>query len=370
MKTYIPYSLILAAASAGMAFGAETAYTTPVGYVTQTCLPGSDTIVGVPLRLPTVAAAALTSAPTSGPTNAVLTVTGAAFGAFGGTHYVKFTSGANAGAIFAITSNDATTITIDRNGATLTATTGDKFSVTKFWTLAELFDPAVSTNDPATTGNAIVLSNLATGVNRRTEVLLPDTTTANINLSASATYYILKGVSPAPNQWRKQGGSTDAGGLQLWPDNYLTIRNPTTVTASTKFTNSGEVDTTKTLITLFTRVGAATEKRDNPKVITRPVDVTLNGLNLAQTSAFITSTSPTGVNRRDELIVFDNTTAALNKSAFKTYYFLGGAVNQWRLQGGSTDAGPDVIPAGSGFVIRKYGTAGGETVFWNNTPTY
>ena len=370
MKTYLPYSLILAAAASGMASGAETAYTTPVGYVTQTCLANSDTIVGVPLRLPTVAAAALSSNPSVGATNAVLTVTGATFGAFSGTHYVKFTSGPSAGSMFVITSNDATTITIDRNGATLGAVSGNSFSVTKFWTLAQLFDPSVSTNDPTTTGNAIVLSNTASGGNRRTEVLFADTITAGVNLSASSSYYILKGTSPALNTWRQQGGSTDAGGLQLWPDDYFTIRNPATVTSSTKLTVSGEVDTGNVVIPLFTRVGGATEKRDNSKLIMRPVDVTLAGLNLAQTAAFVSSSSASGGNRRDELIVFDNSTAAFNKSAFKTYYFLGGTTNQWRLQGGSTNAGTDVIPAGSGFIVRKYGTVGGETSLWNNTPTY
>src|SRR5688572_17647825 len=61
MKTFIPYSLLAALAASGLALGAETAYTTPVGYVSQTCLSNSDTLVGTPLRPATIAAAGLTS---------------------------------------------------------------------------------------------------------------------------------------------------------------------------------------------------------------------------------------------------------------------------------------------------------------------
>jgi hypothetical protein len=59
MKTYIPYSLILAAASCGLAFGAATAYTTPVGYTTTTLKPGIFNLVGTTVHNPTVAAGVL-----------------------------------------------------------------------------------------------------------------------------------------------------------------------------------------------------------------------------------------------------------------------------------------------------------------------
>ena len=57
MKTHITYSLLAAAAACGMAFGAETAYTTPVGYVSLAvgsaggnAVPAnSDVAVSIPL---------------------------------------------------------------------------------------------------------------------------------------------------------------------------------------------------------------------------------------------------------------------------------------------------------------------------------
>ena len=59
MKTYLPYSLILAAAASGMAFGAETAYTTPVGYVTQALAANQFTLAGLTVQQPTKAAGIL-----------------------------------------------------------------------------------------------------------------------------------------------------------------------------------------------------------------------------------------------------------------------------------------------------------------------
>ena len=64
------------------------------------------------------------------------------------------------------------------------------------------------------------------------------------------------------------------------------------------------------------------------------------------------------------------TVSGLNKSASAIYYFLGGTTNEWRKVGSALNAGSDVIPAGAALLIRKYGTAGGETVLWNNTAPY
>ena len=59
MKTHLSYSLILAAAASGMAFGAETAYTTPVGYTTKTLAPNQFNLMGLTVQQPTKAAGVL-----------------------------------------------------------------------------------------------------------------------------------------------------------------------------------------------------------------------------------------------------------------------------------------------------------------------
>ena len=65
MKTYIPYSLLLAAAASGLAYG-QTAYTTPVGYVTKSLPASQTTLVGLTVHSPTVAAGVL-DAESAGP---------------------------------------------------------------------------------------------------------------------------------------------------------------------------------------------------------------------------------------------------------------------------------------------------------------
>lgn len=55
MKPYT-YAFLAAAAACGLASAAETAYTTPVGYVTQTLSPNQFNLIGVTVHNPTAAA--------------------------------------------------------------------------------------------------------------------------------------------------------------------------------------------------------------------------------------------------------------------------------------------------------------------------
>ena len=124
MKPIIPFALLGALLAVGAVKAAET---TPVGYTVTTCPNNSDTIVGLPLRVSAAAAGALTANPSSTTGTPTLTSSSAAFGAVAGTHYVKFKSGASDGKWYAITANTATTLTVDLNGDTLGALSGDTF---------------------------------------------------------------------------------------------------------------------------------------------------------------------------------------------------------------------------------------------------
>ena len=365
MKTYLPYSLILAAAASGMASGAETAYTTPVGYVTQTCKADSDTYVGLPVRPSAAAAGALSAAPDSTTVSgsAILSLSGNSgftVNAFANTHYAKFKSGAASGKWFVITANTASSITVNLTGASLIAAPTDTLEVIKFWTLATLFDPAAATTNAATTPNAIVASTGTSPGTRNTQVLIPDLSGVGTDLSPTETYYVHAGI------WKKVGGgATSFNDYQLWPDTYVLVRNPVAVTIDTKYIISGEVDTTNFEIPLRT---AAASQQDNFVALVRPVDVTLNALNLGGTLAFLDSTSTAPGGRRDQLLVYDTATVEHDKAPAKTYYRFSG---QWRkVGGGAADFGTDVIPAGNGFIVRKYQAVGGPTYKWLNTPSY
>jgi uncharacterized protein (TIGR02597 family) len=361
MKSFISYSFLAAVAATSLALG-ETAVTIPVGYTTTVCPANSDTIVGLPLRQSAAATGALSSAPTISGSTAVLSASSASYtpSAYVGSYYVKFKSGSSAGKWFPVTANTATSLTVDLNGDTLAATSLDTFEVLKFWTLAELFNPATATTDATTTPHAIVasLTNLTGG--RRTQVLIPNLVAAGTNIAPATNYYIHDSV------WKKAGaGDTSFNNDQLWPDSYFIIRNPSSVTAATKYVSAGEVELNPFTVSLGTR---AAGQQDNFVGIPRPVDVTLDALALGGTAAFTSSTSTLTGGRRDQLLVFNNAAVAQNKAPVTNYYFHDGI---WKKAGGGdSNFGSDVIPAGSGFIIRKYNDAAGVTTFWKNTASY
>ncbi len=167
MKTKIPYSLILAAASCGLAIGAETAYTTPVGYVSTVMAPGQFTFGGLTVHQPSVAAGVLASS-----TSGSVTAAGS----------LNFTTLLTAGSIYILELPDGTIQEISSwSGATLN--TPDNVSsfvtnnVTTFKlrpcaTVATVFGLSNSsgltssaTGDPTTVDNVIVYTAPGVSVN-------------------------------------------------------------------------------------------------------------------------------------------------------------------------------------------------------------
>ncbi len=357
MKTLIPFTALAVLAASGIS-RAETALSNPSGYTTIVCPANSDTVVGLPLRTSADFAAALSSVPAVSGGNATLTVGDGLSGSFGNTHYVKFSSGSEVGNFFPVVSNNSTSLTVSLNGGAITATQGDRFEVIKFWTLGELFNPTEATTDPVTTPNAVVASTNVLGSGRRTEILLPDQVSRGINLAPSSIFFIQGGA------WRKVGVSGDFSATQLWPDAYFVIRHTAAVTQGTKYIATGQVEMSSILVPLTTRTNG---KQDNFVGIPRPVDVKLDDLGLKGSPAFTSSTNVLGSGRRDELLLFDNTTVGKNKAAATIYFVID---SQWRKVGSADNAGQDVVPAGTGFIIRKHPRTNGDTVFWRNTAPY
>ena len=136
MKTYIPYSLILAAASLGMAFGQTTAYTTPVGYETISLTAGFN-YMGVRLHNPivdaglvaTISATQMTSTSNFG---AILT------GGAGTTYIVEFLNGS--GAIQEVTGASASgsTLLLPEN-VTALVSAGAQYQIRAASTIASIF---------------------------------------------------------------------------------------------------------------------------------------------------------------------------------------------------------------------------------------
>jgi uncharacterized protein (TIGR02597 family) len=111
----------------------------------------------------------------------------------------------------------------------------------------------------------------------------------------------------------------------------------------------------------------AAGRQDNAVALVRPIPVKLSDLGLG--AAFEESADNTGLNRADELLVYDNLQAAVNKAPSKVYFR---AAGEWRLDDGSTYPPADdheVLPS-TGLVVRKAAGASDDTLRWLNTPTY
>jgi hypothetical protein len=112
MKTYIPYSLLAAAAACGMALG-DTAYTTPVGYYNFDGKAGGNIFIPAFVK-PAVFTGVMTGASSTTLTLAASSLVAGALnqGASYATHYVEITSGPNAGVPLDIVSNTDSVITL------------------------------------------------------------------------------------------------------------------------------------------------------------------------------------------------------------------------------------------------------------------
>lgn len=166
--------------------------------------------------------------------------------------------------------------------------------------------------------------------------------------------------------WKQTGkGNEDFGGQVLPPDNCFTIRHPASLSSHTVFRSFGEVETGVFTIPLFTRDNTA---QDNHIGLPRPIAVTLDELNLKQSGSFRPSNSMQPFGMRDQLLVYDNLQALINRSSSTIYYVYN---DEWkRVGGGSANRGNDVIPAGAGFIIRKFATSGMPTSLWENPPNF
>jgi uncharacterized protein (TIGR02597 family) len=326
-----------------------TATTDPVGFVTIDLPVNSDTIIAAPLTKAPIFQGSVSSR--SGFTISVSSAPN--WSQFTNT-YLQVVDGSQAGMIFDIASNTGDSLTLVNNGVQPTGLdAGAQFKLVEYWTLGTLF-PASSANVSFTP------SSNTLGVNRRTQILFPDTIGTGINRAPTDTYFFT-GTS-----WRKTTASTtDANNTPILPETYFIVRNPSTASSGLKLTVAGSVSTSSFTIPLDR---LSSSSNDNYVSISRPMDVALNDLGLISSGAFVASSNTLGVNRRDQLLVFSNNSTGLNKAASSTYYYV--TNSGWRSTStGATDVGTSVIPAGSGLVIRKYQNADTTTQFWSNPYT-
>jgi uncharacterized protein (TIGR02597 family) len=318
---------------------AQTAVTDPVGFTTTSLQTNSDSFVSIPFTRVPEFVGAISSA--SGGT---ITVIGNPWSAsqfkyVQGSqpkHYYVLIGASNTkeGHTYAITDNTANSLTVtttaldDVNG--IPANT--QMTIIPYWTPATVF--------PASDAN-VSFTPTTSPPTYQTLIRVPNYSASGINLPYAPEYYFNNGA------WRRVSDASDGSDDPLLPDGYFVIRNANGA-PTLPLTCLGGVLLKKIAVPLVT---AASPGQDSPVSLVRPLDVALNATGLGP--AF-------GPN--DQLLVFDNAQQAFNKSPSATYFY----DTRWRLAGDvtSADRGNDIIPLGSGFIIRK---VGGSTTFWTNS---
>lgn len=354
--------------------------TTPVGFNTINALGNSDTRFSTPLQRAAVYQGVVQSV-----NGNVITVQGLpgwssnqflyVSGTQSNTYYVTPTSGNKKGMFYTITANSAdsgtantTTLTVDTAGDTLDNVsgiiTGDSLSIIPYWTLDTVFPGQVG----------ITSTTSVSGAGSMTRIFIPDASSAGVDLAATTSYYYYSGTGFGGAGWRRSGGglTNKKNDDILSPDSYVIIRQDG-VASTAAITVAGGVPSSSRSYIIGTL--APNTDQDNAIAIDIPIPLTLTQSNLFESGAFVGTTSISGATG-DKLLVFDDTTAAIDKAAVKSYYYytgtgFGGA--GWRLQGGglTTIRNNDVVfQPGSGYNIRKQGTSSATSVVWTVPLTY
>lgn len=354
MKLHFQFLMPLAALlAAPLTSFAEETTTDPVGAMMINCLEGSDTIVSVPFRNAASFVGPISSISVDGnnvtigfDSNPNWTIN-----QFAGVYYVRFTSGTNSGRYYTVTANAGNSLTVDSNGDAMGGIViGNTMQLIKYYTLNELFPPASQTT--------FVLSLGTGGLQRRSELLMPNLISSGTNLAPSRVFFVT-----STGWFEATAGNAVSNNVVLLPDTFFIVRNKAGYGA-TSFIATGSVEMNPVSIPLSLSNGT---KQDNYVSIIRPVNVKLSDLNLTS-DIFTLSTGTGGLQRRDELFIYNNSLAGINKSAARAFFKT--ATGWFESTAGNAPADNVEITAGSGFVVRKYQSGADATVFWVNNPTY
>ncbi len=359
------FSILPCLAALGAFAGAARAQnvtTDPVGAVTLTLKGGSDTDISLPFHRPVALETQVQSITSNGSTNSDITVSASAnltgnqfvyvSGTQSNTYYLQFTSGNRAGSYYTVITNGNTTITVNNNGDTGlvgNVSTSDTFRVIPYWTLNTLFP----------NGASLYSTNNGTP---RSSILISPTTTPGINLSATAIYYY---YNDGTNQgWLSLNDNNLHPDVPLPPDASFIVRHPASTT-DTQLVLVGNVPMSAQSVVINNL--AAHTPQDNAIALPVPVAVSLVNSGLQNVLAATNTGTPV-----DELLVFDPTVVAQNKSATAIYYYYNDGTNHgWLSLSDNNIHDNDVIfQPGYGYVVRRAAQSTAGSVVWTYTPPY
>ncbi len=358
---------------------AQSATSEPVGFTTTSLLANSDTLISIPFtRAPefrgavqSISGNVITVAAKPGwISNQFVYLAGVQ----PKTYFVLIGGGLapnpKEGHSYLVTANGTDTLAVNPGGDTLAGiAAGTRVLVIPYWTLATIFPPSDA---------SISFTPTTSTSSYKTQILVPDNAASGTSLPVN-TYFFSNNVDGTPNNigWRLVGSNTtDRGDDPLLPSGYLVVRN-LNGSPTLPLKGIGSVLTTKFATPLRS---LATRSQDNAVSMLRPIGVTLNQTGLNPNDGSFVATPPAGELQgekavlKDQLLLFDNSVAAINKQPTAVYYYSAGRGERgsWRLIGDPVggDHGNDMIPAGSAILLRKAKTATDTTVFWINAPTY
>lgn len=335
MKTYIPYSLLLAAASAGMAFGAETAYTTPVGYVSlgnttpsQSAVAANTEVrISIPLDREVVFQGVVDTAGVTGST-----IPFAGTPALGNLttvpHIAIIANGAKSGLVGLVTANTANSVTIQtQSGEVVTdVAAGAGVVIQKAWTVSSLLSGGV-----IPTGTQLfAFSGTAPGI-----VIAPD------------LIFEFDGTD-----WVDTNSFEPANNVVLYPGEGFVLRNPTTTPIPSLVVSGTVPKANHRLIVSNLSAGVG---QDIPFGFTSPVNE-------------VVGLSGAGFTIGDQILAFNNTTTGVVKAP--------NIILEWDgADWVDTDSFEPVtttfsFQGGVSYVYRRPAGAPAGDVTWSNQPTY
>lgn len=319
MKTKITYSLLAAAAACGFAQAQTTAYTTPVGYITQAIAAngsGAETYLSPSLIQPSVFAGASTATPSGLST---IDFSGSVPAALDGTYLLEITSGASAGWWSTVASSTATSITVtDAFPSGLTI--GTTVAVRKHSTVGNF----LGANSPGLTP--------FDGVNPNDEVIILNPVTQ----ATTTLAYVPTAVSGLPDGWFDLVLSASADNYVIEPGTAIKIK--LIGSTSLSVVSSGEVKLTPTQVDVF----------PNFNWIGTPLAVggTLDYMNFAAQLIPFDGVSTTS----DELSFLDAAQVSTPYASLDPSFGLGVVMGNLVT---SSPAGDYVFPGGTGAVLKR-----------------
>ena len=331
-------------------------FSDPVGFNKIVCPGGSDTALGIPFHQTPIFEGKSKGLPSVTKSSAVITPKGnpslPANAFVSAPHYLRFTSGPMSGLWYRVTANSSVNVTIEIGSDDVSALrSGDAFDIIPFWTLATLFPPSTQEALHASSGR---LPN-----SRESRLLLASVTSEGIQLAPDRIYFVTN-----VGWYQASAGFPSADDIVIEPSQVLIVRHKEGA-ADTVFYALNQVH-------LYKHSSRVRSRADGPQdtffALMRPVAVKLAELDL-DSSVFTDSISTDPRDRHDELHLYDNLTAAINKTGGTIFFRVGGV---WHKDDGITYPVSDdeVIPPANALVLRRKATETGSTDVWVNTPRY